>query len=75
MAEKLINVWALAGELGFLIALPLVALVLVGIKMDTYFGTMPLFIICALPLSMLLSGIAIARKIKRLTPPEDPPHG
>ncbi len=61
-----INVWATAGEIGVLIALPLVVLVLLGIKLDRYLGTMPLFIICGMILAMVISTIAIARKVRRL---------
>jgi F0F1-type ATP synthase assembly protein I len=63
-----LNVWALAGELGFIIALPLVLLVLLGVKADAYFGTTPLFIIAGMILSAVASTISIARKVKRLTP-------
>lgn len=61
-----INVWSTAGEIGVLIALPLVVLLLLGIKLDKKLGTTPLFIIVALIGSMVLSTVAIARKIKRL---------
>lgn len=61
-----INVWSTAGEIGVIIALPLVVLLLLGIKLDKKLGTTPLFIIIALIGSMVLSTVAIARKIKRL---------
>jgi len=61
-----INLWAMSGEIGFLIAVPLVFFVLVGIKIDRYLGTMPLFIIIGMFLAMAASSIAIARKIKAL---------
>lgn len=64
---KTINVWGTAGEIGILIALPLVVLLLLGIKLDKKLGTTPLFIIVALIGSMVLSTIAIARKIKKIT--------
>ncbi len=63
----IINVWAVAGEIGLIIALPLVLLILGGIKLDKTLGTTPLFIIVALVFSMVISTIAIARKIKRLS--------
>ncbi len=62
----LINVWSLASELGLIIALPLVVLVLIGIKLDKYFNTLPLFIILGMLLSFAVSAVSIARKIRRL---------
>lgn len=64
---RLLNVWAIAGEVGFIIALPLVVLVLLGIKLDKALGTTPLFIIGGMVLAMVVSTVAIARKVKRLT--------
>jgi F0F1-type ATP synthase assembly protein I len=61
------NVWALAGELGFIIAVPLVVFVIVGVKADAHFNTTPLFIIAGMLLSAVISTISVARKIKRLT--------
>lgn len=61
-----LNVWALAGDVGFVIAVPLVVLVLLGIKLDKYLGTMPLFIILGMLLAGVISTLSIARKVKRL---------
>ncbi len=61
-----IRLISLAGELGFVIALPLVMLVLVGIKLDRMLDTLPLFIIVAMIVSMGISGLIITRKIRRL---------
>lgn len=57
---------SLVSELGLIIALPLVALILVGIKLDRIFNTLPLFIIVSIVVSMILSGLAITRKIRRV---------
>lgn len=62
-----INLWALSGELGLLIALPLVFLVVIGVKLDKWLGTLPLFIIVGMALAGVVSAIAVARKIKRVT--------
>jgi F0F1-type ATP synthase assembly protein I len=62
----LINVWSLAGEIGFILALPLVILVVLGVKVDKHFGTTPLFIIVGMLLSMVISATAIIRKVRRL---------
>ncbi len=61
-----INIWATVSELGFIIAIPLVLLVVLAVKVDRYFNTTPLFIIIAILASPALSGIAIWRKIKSL---------
>lgn len=64
--SKTINVWALAGEIGLLLALPLVILVPLAVKLDKAVGTMPLFIIGSLILSMIISTLAVARKIRKI---------
>lgn len=65
-AAPLLNVWSLAGELGLLIAIPVVVFVLLGVWLDKRLGTLPLFIILGIILSMLTSIVTIARKIKNL---------
>lgn len=64
---KTVNVWALSGEIGLLLALPLVILVPLAVKLDKAVGTVPLFIIGSLFLSMIISTLAVARKIRRVT--------
>lgn len=64
---KILNVWALTGEIGFLLALPLVILVPLAVKLDKMLGTLPLCIIGSLILSMVVSMIAVNRKIKQVT--------
>lgn len=63
---KTINVWALAGEIGLLLALPLVILVPLAVKADRAFGTLPLFVLGSLMLSLVISSLAVARKVKRV---------
>lgn len=63
---KAINMWSLVSELGFIIALPLVILLWVGVKADHYFNTTPLFILIAVLGSPVLSGLAVWRKIRLL---------
>ncbi len=60
------NAWSLAGELGIVIAAPLLILVLLGVQLDKKLGTMPLFIILALLVSMVVSTLGVARKIRQL---------
>lgn len=61
---KTVNVWALAGEIGLLLSLPLVILVPLAVKLDRTLGTLPLFVIGSLILSAAISTIAVARKVK-----------
>lgn len=63
---KFSHVWALAGEIGLLLSLPLVILVPLAVKLDKALGTLPLFIMGSLLLSMSISTIAVARKVRRL---------
>lgn len=67
---KTVNVWALAGEIGLLLALPLVILVPLAVKVDRFLGTLPLFVIGSLIVSMIISTIAVSRKVKRITSPD-----
>lgn len=62
-----LNLWALSGELGLLIAVPLVFFVIVGVKIDKWLNTLPLFIIIGMVLAGVVSAVAVARKIKRVT--------
>lgn len=62
-----LNLWALSGELGLLIALPLVFFVILGVKLDRWLGTLPLFIIIGMVLAAIVSGTAVWRKVKQAT--------
>lgn len=63
--SKTVNMWALAGEIGLLLALPLVILVPLAVKIDRALSTLPLFILGSLILSLVISTLAVARKVKR----------
>jgi F0F1-type ATP synthase assembly protein I len=67
MPQPVLNMWALIGELGFIISLPLVILVIIGVKVDKTFHTTPLFIIIGFVLAATISTIAVGRKINKLT--------
>jgi F0F1-type ATP synthase assembly protein I len=56
----------MVGELGLIIATPLVVIILAGIWLDKKLNTTPLFIIVGILLSITTSAITIGRKIKRL---------
>ncbi len=64
---KILNVWALAGEIGLLLALPLVILVPLAVKLDRSFQTLPLFLMGSLILSMVISTVAVSRKVKQVS--------
>ena len=64
MNEK--NIWMLSGELGFLIALPLVVASVVGVNMDKAWGTMPVFTLVGMFLAAAFSTAVIIRKLKKL---------
>lgn len=61
-----VRVWAMAGEVGLLIVLPLLLFLFAGIRLDRWAGTTPLFIILGLLASLTLSALAVARKIRRV---------
>lgn len=56
----------LAWELGYLIAIPVVALGFGGAMLDKYVGTMPLFTLLGFALAAVLSGIAIRRRLRAI---------
>lgn len=62
-----VTLWAIVSEVGFIIAVPLVFFMLLAIKADRYFDTAPLFMIGAILISPVISGVAIWRKIRALT--------
>lgn len=54
------------GEVGFMIAVPLVISVLIGIKVDQFLKTTPLFIIVSMLFAVFISTLAIKKKIQDL---------
>lgn len=63
------NLWAvinLAWELGYLIALPIAILGLGGAWLDKKMATSPLFLLLGIIFSIVISSVAIYRKIKML---------
>lgn len=55
---------SLAGQLGYLIAIPAVALGFGGAYMDKYFQTSPMYMLLGLFIALVLSSIAVYRKVK-----------
>lgn len=64
------NLWSvinLAWELGYTIALPIAILGFSGAWLDKKIGSSPAFLLVGIALSVIISGVAIYRKIKKLT--------
>lgn len=61
-----LNVLALASEVGFIIIVPLLLVLAVGLKLDNIFATKPIITIGLMPVALVVSGGAIWRKIKYL---------
>lgn len=61
-----LNVLALASEVGFIIIVPLLLVLAVGLKLDNIFATKPIITIGLMPVALFVSGGAIWRKIKYL---------
>lgn len=60
------TVWVvleLAGTIGFTIAVPLVFFALVGRWMDRQYDTSPLFLLSGIILSLVITTVALARKM------------
>ncbi|MBI4994613.1 AtpZ/AtpI family protein [Candidatus Peregrinibacteria bacterium] len=64
MKNNLGSVLNLAWELGYTIALPIAILGFGGAMLDKKVGTSPLFLLIGIALSIIISGIAVYRKIK-----------
>ncbi len=56
----------LAGEIGYLVAVPAVVFGLGGAYLDSRFGTKPAFILTGLFLALCLSSFAVYRVVKRI---------
>lgn len=61
-----LNVLALASEVGFIIIVPLLMVLAIGLKLDNIFATKPIITIGLMPVALFVSGGAIWRKIKYL---------
>lgn len=56
----------MVGELGFVIAVPLLVAIIAGIWVDKKLSTTPLFMIVGILLAITTSTISIGKKIKQL---------
>ncbi len=64
-----INKWRLvnlAGQMGFIIALPLVALGFLGKWVDNKLGTDPLFVLVGILLAIVSTTVWLSKKMKEL---------
>jgi F0F1-type ATP synthase assembly protein I len=60
------NVISLVGELGFIIALPVIVLALGGRMLDKRFDSSPLWLIVGIIISLVISSILVFRKTKSI---------
>ncbi|HEY9584914.1 MAG TPA: AtpZ/AtpI family protein [Candidatus Paceibacterota bacterium] len=63
---KNFKAWALAGELGYTIAIPIVILALLGRVADKAWGTAPWLMLLGIILSIAASSYLIYKKVKDL---------
>jgi hypothetical protein len=61
-----INLWALAGEIGWRLAIPIVVLVLAGAKVDKELGSAPLGILVGIFISLATSVLLVGQMIRRI---------
>lgn len=66
MKNNLGSALNLAWELGYTIALPIVILGFGGALLDKKLATSPLFLLVGIALSIIISGLAVYRKIKNI---------
>lgn len=67
MKNSLWQALNLAWELGYIIALPIVILAFGGALLDKKVDTSPLFLLIGILTSVLISGVAVYRKVKNIT--------
>ncbi len=63
---KKIRAWILAWELGYLIALPIIILALLGRLADKALFASPLFLLLGIFLALIITGFLIWKKVKNL---------
>ncbi|HSX25361.1 MAG TPA: AtpZ/AtpI family protein [Candidatus Andersenbacteria bacterium] len=60
-----LSLLSLVGELGFIIALPLLIMVFVGIQLDRWFNVPHVFLIIGMLFAALCSSIIVLRKVMK----------
>lgn len=66
LKHDLIFVVDLAWSIGWIIAIPAVALGFGGAYLDRWFGSSPLFILLGMGLAVTLSGVGLWRKLREI---------
>ena len=66
---KTFNAWGMAWELGFQIAIPLVAFALLGRYADKYFGTTPWLLVAGVVLAAGFTSYLVYRKVAKILEP------
>lgn len=64
--SQMLFAFGLAGQLGFMIGVPIVLLALAGRYLDISIGTSPLFLLLGALLAAITSGIWVYRSVDRL---------
>ena len=64
--ENTFSAWALAWELGWQIAIPLVAFALLGRYADRYLGTSPWLLVAGVVLAAAFSSFIVYRKVAKI---------
>ncbi len=54
---------ALVGELGFMIAVPLLVMAFIGVKLDKWLGHSPLFLIIGMVIAAIVSSVLVLQKV------------
>lgn len=67
MKDTVWSALSLAWELGYIIALPIALLGFGGALLDKKLGTSPAFLLIGIALSIIISAVAVYRKIKHIT--------
>lgn len=60
------RLWSLTSEIGFKIAIPLIAFLLAGIWLDNTLGTKPLFMLLAIVLALASSAYLVYQIIRQV---------
>lgn len=64
--QREFSAWSLAFELGWQIAIPLVALALLGRYADKYFDTSPWLLVAGVVLAAITTSFMVYRKVSKL---------
>jgi len=63
-AVQNLKMWSFAWELGYIIAIPIIVLALLGRFLDKKLLTSPLFLIAGIFLSLIITGVLIWKKVR-----------